>query len=77
MFPEYRDLISELKQSDNHFARLFNEHNDLDDEIIRLESDPVSASREDEIEQKKRKKLHIKDELYQILRKEEGKRKQS
>ena len=27
MFPEYRDLISKLKQEDAHFARLFEEHN--------------------------------------------------
>ena len=30
MFPEYRDLISKLKQEDAHFARLFDEHNELD-----------------------------------------------
>ena len=33
MFPEYRDLISELKQSNAHFSRLFDEHNELDDKI--------------------------------------------
>ena len=33
MLHEYRDLIAELRQSDNHFARLFNEHNALDEEI--------------------------------------------
>ena len=33
MFPEYRDLISKLKQEDSHFARLFDEHNELDDKI--------------------------------------------
>ena len=31
MFPEYRDLISKLKQEDAHFARIFDEHNELDD----------------------------------------------
>ena len=30
MFPEYRDLISVLKNEDKHFARLFEEHNELD-----------------------------------------------
>lgn len=74
MLPEYRELISELRQSDNYFSRLFSEHNALDEEIIRMESDPVSASREGEIEQKKRKKLHLKDTIYQYLRKEEAER---
>ena len=70
MFHEYRDLISELKQSNNHFARLFQEHNELDEEISRLENDPAAPNRHDEIELKKRKKLKLKDEIYDILRKE-------
>lgn len=75
MLHEYRDLIAELKQADNHFARLFNEHNELDEEIQRLENDPVLSSRHDEIELKKREKLRLKDEIYEILRKAEAERK--
>ncbi len=67
MFPEYRDLITKLKQSNAHFQRLFEEHNALDEEITNLEKDPVAGHRYDEIENKKKKKLHLKDELYQIL----------
>lgn len=68
MFPEHRELISELKQTDAHFAKLFHEHNDLDTEIDKLERDVVKhASREEEIEEMKRKKLQLKDELYRIL----------
>lgn len=73
MFPEYRDLISELKQSDNHFARLFNEHNDLDDKITGLENNPVTSGL-DEIEDLKRQKLHLKDQLYAILKKADEER---
>lgn len=67
MFPEYRDLISRLKNEDAHFARLFEEHNALDHKIIRLESDPVTEGL-DEIETLKRQKLHLKDQMYDILR---------
>lgn len=69
MFPEYRDLITQLKtEGDAHFLKLFNEHNELDTEITKLENDVVAqSSREDEIEQMKKKKLHLKDELYQYL----------
>lgn len=74
MLHEYRDLISELKQSDHHFAKLFDEHNALDEEVDRLENDPVAVSRHDEIEQKKRRKLQLKDEIYDILRKVEQQR---
>ncbi len=68
MFPEYRDLISKLKQEDNHFARLFDEHNELDDKITGLENNPVTSGL-DEIETMKRQKLHLKDQLYVILQK--------
>ncbi|MDO4896594.1 MAG: YdcH family protein [Moraxella sp.] len=69
MFPEYRELITKLKsENDLHFNKLFDEHNELDEEIIKLENDPVaSVSRGEEIENMKRKKLALKDELYQYL----------
>ena len=71
MFPEYRDLITKLKQEDNHFARLFKEHNDLDDKITGLENNPVTSGL-DEIEGLKKQKLHQKDQLYVILQKAEA-----
>lgn len=69
MFPEHRELITKLKtENDLHFIKLFDEHNELDEEIINLENDPVAAnSRSEEIETLKRKKLALKDELYQYL----------
>lgn len=70
MFPEYRELISKLKQSDAHFARLFDEHNEIDDKITGLENNPVTeSSAEQEIAALKHKKLALKDELYEILKK--------
>lgn len=70
MFPEYRDLISKLKTSDAHFARLFNEHNELDEKITNMERDPVtSSSAEAEIHELKVKKLALKDELHVLLQK--------
>ncbi|MCF7521802.1 YdcH family protein [Neisseria sp. ZJ106] len=74
MFPEYRELISKLKQEDAHFARLFNEHNELDDKITGLENNPVTASTvEAGIEELKKAKLKLKDELYALLLKASGK----
>ena len=68
MFPEYRDLISQLKTEDRRFERLFNEHNTLDEKIIQLEKQATRAGA-DEIEVMKKQKLALKDEIYQILRK--------
>ncbi|WP_315040539.1 YdcH family protein [Faucicola mancuniensis] len=69
MFPEYRELITELKtQNDLHFEKLFNAHNELDEKITGLENDPVaSVSRADEIDELKKEKLALKDELFKYL----------
>ena len=64
MFHEYRDLISELKQKDAHFSKVFDKHNDLDDEIVELEK---SHADQFAIEAKKKEKLKLKDEIYSIL----------
>ncbi len=63
-----RDIIIELKQKDSHFATIFDEHTQLDQQINRLEKDVVKhASRDEEIEQMKRRKLYLKDEIYKII----------
>ncbi len=67
MFPEYRDLISKLKQEDAHFARLFEEHNELDDKITGLVNNVVTSGAE-EIEELKKAKLKLKDELYALCK---------
>ena len=71
MFPEYRELISKLKQQDAHFARLFDEHNAIDDKITGLVNNPVTSGL-DEIEELKKEKLQLKDRLYEILQKAEA-----
>ena len=68
MFPEYRDLISELKASDRYFLNLFERHNSLDQQIKNMES-RLEPGTPDEIEVLKKKKLAIKDDLYALLQK--------
>jgi uncharacterized protein len=68
MFPEYRDLITQLKTTDRHFLNLFDKHNELDQKIKNMEAHLEPATPV-EIETLKKEKLALKDELYQILRK--------
>lgn len=68
MFLEYRDLISELKTSDHHFVKLFDKHNEIDQKIKNLEAHIESGTPE-EIEDLKKEKLLLKDQLYAILKK--------
>lgn len=67
MFPEYRDLVLQLRDENPHFARIFEEHDALDREIIQLELNPVNQHNGD-IESIKRKKLKLKDEIYRLLK---------
>lgn len=71
MFPEYRDLIAQLREENPYFARLFEEHNELDKQISQLELDPVNHINDD-IDAIKRKKLKLKDEIYRMLRNSEA-----
>ncbi len=67
MFPEYRDLITRLKGHDAHFTRLFDKHNELD-QVIRNKEAHIEPGTQVEIEQLKKEKLLLKDQLYTILR---------
>ncbi|EDJ8987153.1 hypothetical protein GFI10_23990 [Salmonella enterica subsp. diarizonae] len=72
MFPEYRTLISRLKNEDAHFAGLFHKHNELDAEIKQREM--ISGFADAGTEMLKKKKLYIKDELYRILKSYDAKK---
>lgn len=71
MFPEYRDLITQLKTTDNHFTRLFEAHNAVDQQIKNMES-RIEPATSDEIEVLKKEKLQFKDQLFAILQKAEA-----
>jgi len=60
MLEEYRDIISKLKQENTHFAKQFEKHNELDDEIEKNSKNLTDA----EIENLKKEKLAIKDWIY-------------
>lgn len=68
MFPEYRDQITQLKNADHHFTRLFDKHNELDQKIKNMESH-VATGGPLEIENLKKEKLALKDQIYVILQK--------
>jgi uncharacterized protein YdcH (DUF465 family) len=66
MFPEYRDLITQLKHKDLHFTKLFERHNEIDQQIKNFEANLETAS-ELVIETLKKEKLNLKDQIYAIL----------
>lgn len=68
MFPEFRDLITKLKVEDAHFAHLFEKHNELDHRIKAIEN-RIELATDVELENLKKEKLRLKDEMYAILKK--------
>jgi uncharacterized protein YdcH (DUF465 family) len=67
MFPEYRELITQLKHTDLHFTRLFDRHNELDQKIKNIDTQ-IELATEEETESLKKEKLHLKDEIYKLLK---------
>ncbi|MBV0932897.1 YdcH family protein [Marinobacterium weihaiense] len=65
--PEYRDQIHTLKMENNHFARLFDEYHQVTRDVERMETEvePVATHTEEEY---KLKRLHLKDQLYAMLK---------
>jgi len=66
MLKEYRNEISELKQNNAHFSKIFHDHNELDQKIQDAEKGRVGMS-DTEIEIMKKKKLLLKDEMFKMI----------
>jgi len=65
-FPEHGPLIHELKLSNQHFARLFGEYHKTTAEVEALEVRDVPVG-DVAIEDMKKKRAKLKDELYTML----------
>ena len=67
MFPEFRDQITQLKSTNGHFSRLYDQHNALDHQIDRMQSH-TEPSTQTQIELLKKEKLQLKDQIYVMLK---------
>lgn len=70
MFPEYRELITHLKNENPRFLSLFDKHHRLDGEIVRREG-PKGTGYDLDVALLKKEKLRLKDTLYQMLKQAE------
>jgi uncharacterized protein len=66
-FPEFEAKIHELKVSDNHFKKLFEEYDTLDHDVYRIESDAEPAS-DDTLNNLRVERVRVKDEIYAYLK---------
>jgi uncharacterized protein YdcH (DUF465 family) len=66
-FPEFRDQIHTLKEGDAHFARMMDEYEEVDKEIVRIETEQ-EARTDEYLEDRKKVRLSLKDKLYAALK---------
>ncbi|MBA6231153.1 MULTISPECIES: YdcH family protein [unclassified Colwellia] len=68
-FPEFTDEIHNLKMNDAHFDRLFKAYHELNQEVRHIEQGVENTS-DEYLDQQKKQRLHLKDELFAIIKKE-------
>lgn len=68
-FPQYRQKMLSLKASDAHFASLINRY-DADNQTIANYEQGVGSISDEALEALKKRRLKIKDQIYQVLKTE-------
>lgn len=66
MLSEYKNEIHELKLHNAHFARVFEKHNKLDQQVEDAEAGRTILT-DVELETLKKEKLLLKDEAYKMI----------
>ena len=66
-FPEMKDKIHQLKTTDNHFRKQFDEYHEVDHQIHSYESG-ATATTDEHLNELRAKRVHLKDSLYNMLK---------
>jgi hypothetical protein len=70
-FPEHAHLIDELRAKNPQFAALFEQYEGVNGRVVSLEEKDVPVD-DFTIEDLKKERLKLKDEIYEVLRKSKG-----
>lgn len=65
-FPEYKTKIHDLKMNNNHFHNLFEKYDENTTKIEGLEKEDIPIT-DKHMEDLKKERLAIKDEIYKML----------
>lgn len=65
-FPEYDAVITDLKTTDSHFKKLYDDYNKVNKTIHRLETSEKFT--DDELNDLRKKRVHLKDTLVNIIK---------
>jgi uncharacterized protein YdcH (DUF465 family) len=67
-FPEHREAIHRMKMDNAHFRKIMDKYEEVDKHIIRIE-DEIEPTSDAFLENLKKERLALKDELYRMLTK--------
>ncbi|MEL6919954.1 MAG: YdcH family protein [Pseudomonadota bacterium] len=65
-FPDHVEKMSQMKQDNAHFAKLFDEYHDINRAIHRAEID-IEPTDDFNMEIMRKKRMVLKDEIYGML----------
>lgn len=65
-FPELKEKIHELKSSNGHFSKLFDEYHEINRAVHRAETN-VEPTDDLHMEDMRKKRMLLKDELYSMM----------
>lgn len=66
-FPEFTAKIQDLKTTDNHFRKLFDEYHEVEHEIHKYNSG-AEVTTDEHLHELKAKLLFLKDEIFIMLK---------
>ena len=66
--PEFAERIEILKRDDSRFAELYDEYDEVNRHVLRVETNTELAT-DLELEDLKKQRLKLKDDLYAMLKK--------
>ena len=67
-FPEHKEIISRLKQTDTHFAKLAEQYHEVTSEIHRID-EAIETPSDAYTEDKKKQRLALKDQIFALISK--------
>lgn len=70
-FPEKAEIISALRKSNTHFAKLADAYHDLNRDVHRAETD-VEPTSDEHLTQMRKERMALKDELYALITTQEA-----
>ena len=65
-FPEHGEHMQLLRASDPHFDRLYNDYHQVNQAVLRAETDEEPTS-DDHLHEMRVQRVQLKDEIYAIL----------